>query len=359
MREREIIEAIARGLPRARSQENGLFTSDAEIIQVDGCRLAITVDDYSAEDRLAARDGKLLGWNLVTATVSDLLAVGAEPRFMLNSLVTSPDLDAAYLHALSAGMDAALAACGASMAGGDIGAGADWRFTGVALGTFRAGQLPLSRVLPVGARAGAVAAAGAIMATGTFGDANLAAGAGGPAPRFELRLTESAALAEWAVRAESAARAAPGTLPTGIPRAACVDTSDGLASGLETFATLNPNLHLEIDLAAIPYAPGISDTAAAMQVPPEVFLLGSAGEYELLALVVDDVVGGIAPLERAGLRRIGSFTTDAASGTYLRAADRCVALPELPDPRAAASFDAYRADLVALAQRLFGASGRR
>jgi thiamine-monophosphate kinase len=332
MTEREIIETIAESFARSPLQQNGLFASDAEILELGGCRLAVTVDDYSAEDRLAADDPALLGWNLVTATVSDLLAVGAEPRFLLNSLVTTPAMDGPYLRALAAGMQEALAACGATMAGGDIGTGAAWRFTGVALGDFRAGQVPLSRILPPGAGAGAV------MVTGAFGDGNLAAATGGPAPRFELRLAESAALAGLA---------AP---------AACIDTSDGLASALETLCGLHADLRIEIDPAAVPYAPGVIDAAAAMRVPPEVFLMGSAGEYELLALIPD---GAITAVERAGLRRVGTFTTGAQPGLHFMREARFVPLPKLPDPREVASFELYCANLIELAQSVFGSRGRR
>jgi thiamine-monophosphate kinase len=364
MTEREIIETIAASFARSPQQRNGLFASDAEILEVGGRWLALTVDDYSAEDRLtgadpACADGNdaahapgddsarpegddpaLLGWNLVTATLSDLLAVGAVPRFLLNSLVVTPAMDRAYLSALATGMQAALTSSGAAMAGGDIGTGPTWRFTGVALGDFRDGQPPLSRLLPPGARAGA------IMATGAFGDANLAAATRGPAPRFEMRLAESAALASLP------------SLERGAAPVACIDTSDGLGLALETLCTLNVGLHIEVDPAAVPYAPGVIDAVAAMRLPREVFLLGSAGEYELLALVPDQAPGAIATAERAGLRAIGAFTIAAHPGVHVRRGAEFVALPALPDPREAASFDAYCSDLISLAQRAFGAHGR-
>jgi thiamine monophosphate kinase len=331
MTEREIIETFAAGFARSPHQRNGLFASDAEIVELDGRALAITVDDYSAEDRLSADDPALLGWNLVTATVSDLLAVGAAPRFLLNSLVTTPAMDAVYLRALAAGMQDALAACGATMAGGDIGTGEAWRFTGVAVGDFRAGQVPLGRVLPHGVSAGAV------MVTGAFGDANLAAASGGPAPRFEMRLAESAAL-------------------SGLAPAACIDTSDGLAIALETLCGLRADLRVEIDPSAVSYAPGVIDAAAAMRVPREVFLMGSAGEYELLALAPD---AAIAAAESAGLRRIGGFAIGADPGLHILRAGSLVPMPKLPDPREAASFELYCANLIELAQRVFGPRGRR
>jgi thiamine-monophosphate kinase len=343
MKEREIITAIAENLARSARQGNVTFTSDAEILELNGCRLAVTVDDYSAEDRISDRDPVLLGWNLVTATVSDLLAVGAEPRFMLNSLVATAQMDAAYLVALATGMQQALAACGAHMAGGDVGSGAEWRFTGVALGSFRAGQVPLCRLAPRGS--------GAVMVTGAFGDANLAAAGDHLSPRFEIRLAESAALA--ALVPENRATAAD----AGRPRAAaaCIDTSDGLVAALETLCALDAGLRIEIDMASVPLAPGVAAAASAMGVPLEVFMMGSAGEYELLALVPEAAVDGIA---RAGMRPIGTFATGPHGGLYFRRGADLIAHPGLPDPRDAASFDAYCATLIQLARSVFGGRGR-
>ena len=328
MKETEIITALAEGLTRSKLQRNALFASDAEILALEGGRLAVTVDDYSAEDRFSVGDPALLGWNLIAATVSDLLAVGAVPRFVLNSFVATRAMDARYLRDLAAGMQEALTACGACMAGGDVGTGAEWRFTGVALGDFPAGQAPLSRIAPAGA--------GAVMVTGELGDANLAAGTQGPAPRFEVRRAESAVLAALA----------PG---------ACIDTSDGLIRALEIFRELTPELRIDIDLAAIPYAAGVDRAATALDVPREVFLLGSAGEYELAALVPERAVGDLAG---AGWRRIGAFDGGAPAGLFFRRGGERIAHPGLPDPREAESFDAYCAALVALARRLFPPPGR-
>lgn len=370
MKEREIIAAVAERLARSPRQRNALFASDAEIIEVGGELLAVTVDDYSAEDRLSPEDPHLLGWNLVAATVSDLLAVGAVPRFMLNSLVATRSMDAAYLRALSDGMSAALETCGATMAGGDVGTGADWRFTGVALGDFPAGRRPLSRRPPRGA--------GVVLVSGACGDANLAAGAGGPAPRFELRLPESAALAAIAAAATgvTADGAATGVTADDAAAVACIDTSDGLASALESIAALDPGVRVEIDLDAVPYAPGVIEAAAKMSVPPELFLMGSAGEYELLALVGEEGRGDArrAGALEAGLRPIGTFTSAGQRGLRLsmsgtppglffrRGSDaraaRLIAQPVLPDPREAPSLEAYCASLIDLARRTFGAPGR-
>ena len=97
MKEKAIIEAIWRNLKRPPTQRNRLFESDAEIVAINGQRLAFTIDEFSDEDCMRAENAELLGWNLVAATLSDLLAAGALPLYMLNSLVVAPWMDEDYL----------------------------------------------------------------------------------------------------------------------------------------------------------------------------------------------------------------------------------------------------------------------
>ena len=329
MKERDAITALIAGMRRSPQQTNAPFASDAEIIDLDGARWAITVDDYSAEDRwdagtASADDAGTLGWNLVTATLSDLLAVGAVPRFMLNSFVSTPRMDAAWLRALSAGMDRALDACGAYMLGGDLGTGAEWRFTGVALGALPAGRAALSRI--------ARAPSGNVLVSGDFGDANLAAASDLGAPRLEIRLAESQWLAETNADAGGA----------------CIDTSDGLVGALEALCLCDAGLRIELDCEAVPYAAGIDAAARALHLPREIFLMGSAGEYELVALAPEP-----ADHQRHGLRRIGRFAHDGDPGLHFHRGGRWIAHPGLPDPREAASLEEYRGRLIALARKLF------
>jgi len=329
MREEEIIRALGSRLLRSGRQRNEPFTADAEIVSTASGPLALTVDGFSAEDCLPATDPRALGWNLVVATVSDLLAVGAKPEFMLNSLVTAEFMDRRWLEAFSAGMQEALSACGAAMLGGDVGSGGPWHFTGVALGTFPAGREPLTRI--------ATAGEGVVLATGRFGDANLAALGHDFSLYFECRREESA------------------MLPAG---AACMDTSDGLARTLEAIVELNPGLRVELDLGAVPYAEGVETAAAKDGVPPEAFLLGAAGEYELVALLPEAEARN---LELSGRwQRIGSFRKTAAGGLFYRRpkSGKSLAHEKLPDPRACADLPAYRDAVMALARRLFDVRGR-
>jgi len=253
MKETDLIQALRRHLRASPHQRQTVFTSDAEIVETDGAYLAITMDDFSGEDGFSPDDPRLLGWNLVIATLSDLLAVGARPQYMLNSFVAGPQMDTTFLDTFSAGLQDALSAFDAFMLGGDAGSAESWRFTGVGLGSFEDGVRPCSRQTSLDR--------GVVMATGAFGDGNLAAGGAAPCPRLECRLEDARRLRPWLERGE----------------VACIDTSDGLGRALEIFADLNPRLRMVIETGRIRLAQGVEEAANRMNIPPETFLLASAG----------------------------------------------------------------------------------
>jgi len=323
MREIDVITAVRRRLEPSPAHRGEPFRTDAEVVELDGRLLAITVDEFSAEDRLPDRDAAALGWNLVVATLSDLLAAGAAPRFMLNALVTAPWMDATWLEELSGGMQQALGDHEAAMLGGDVGSGSAWRFDGVGLGVFPDGWAPRDRRVQL--------ERGVVVVTGTFGDGNLAAVDGGASsPRFEVRCAEAAALSTCS-------------------GAAAIDTSDGLGPALETLARCNEGLGLWVETEAVPLSPGVEALASATELPRAAFLLGSAGEYELLALAPEDA---LSVLLAAGWTRIGSFCASDRPGVTLRHAAGELQLPPLPDPRDVDSANGYRARLVEIAKRI-------
>jgi len=322
MREETLIRAIAERFPRATGQQNAPFTSDAEIVSLGDRTLAFTVDEFSAEDGLSAAAPWPLGWNLAVATISDLLAVGAVPRWFLDALVVPPDTDEVWARAFAEGMRGALELAGAELLGGDVGTDDAWRFTGVAIGEVTG--RPLSRIPGI--------ESGAVVATGRFGDGNLAA-VEGTSPHFECRFEESRALACVA--------------------AACIDTSDGLASALSTLATLSPDTAIEIDLCGVTFDGGVVEAADRLGLPPAAFLLGGAGEYELVALVPEDAIPSME-----SVRRIGEFRRSTEPGvTWRLGDDRTVKQPSLPDPRTSSGLAGYREQVAALAIRLFGPGG--
>lgn len=326
MKETEIIAAIRSHLTPSPRQRNRPFESDAELAEIGGRLLAFTMDEFSAEDGLSMADPALLGWDLAAATMSDLLAVGAEPAFLLHSLVAAPSTTREAIEALSAGLQEALDAFGAAALGGDVGTGGQWRYTGCAVGSFGGGQQPVLRRIPV--------ARGVVVATGEFGDANVSAARGAAPPRFECRLAEARRLA---------------AMP-----AACIDTSDGLARAVESLSGRNPDVRIVLDLGAVPYAECVGPFAAEASARPEALLFGSAGEYELVACVPEPL--GRKLVDGGGFARIGTFDRGAEGGLYYQTAGRegLIAHEPLPDPRRVGDLAAYREQVIALTNRLFG-----
>ena len=326
MKEIEVIKAIRANLKSSPWQRNRPFETDAELVVAGGRLLAFTADDFSAEDRITLDNPRVLGWNLAVGTLSDLLAVGAKPEFMLHSLVVSDAMRAEHLTEMSSGLQEALDAFGAFLLGGDIGRGEAWRYTGFGVGSFANGDQPLSRRTPH--------PEGLIVATGCYADANLAAAKGTPMPRFECRLEEGRRIARCGV--------------------ACIDTSDGLVRALEMICELNAGVRLILDLDAVPYADGVSEAAAGIGARPEAFLLAGAGEYELMALVPAEAVEDI--LGTGSFAQIGRFERNVPSGLFYRLGSSEELIPHqpVPDPRDFANVEAYRGQVVALAEQLFG-----
>ena len=326
MKEIDIIAAICTHLKRSERQANAPFEADAELVEFGGRLVAFTADEFSAEDMFSTASPELLGWNLATGTLSDLLAVRARPELMMHSVVVAPDVTGGTLEGISAGLARALDAFGAELIGGDVGTADAWRYTGFAVGSFDSPDGALTRRIP--------ADDGLVVTTGALGDANLAAAGGASQPRFECRLAESRLLA-------------PG-------RSACIDTSDGLARGLETLAGVNPDVRIEIDLGAVPYADDVAAWADRAGVRPEAFLFGSAGEYELLA-VVDEPLGREL-IAGGGFTAIGSFRTQSPGGIAYRMGGRAdpIAHRPVPDPRDLGDIDAYRRAVVTLVRDMFG-----
>lgn len=71
------IEGLIKAYPRSHKQMNSPFHSDAEILKTDKGFLGVSVDAISEEIQLEIiKDPVTLGWLTVTASVSDLSAVG-------------------------------------------------------------------------------------------------------------------------------------------------------------------------------------------------------------------------------------------------------------------------------------------
>ena len=141
--EKEIINRILDKFPRSANQLNQRFESDAEILKNGSGHLLFTADEFSGEDLFRDNDPYVLGWNLATGTLSDILASGGDPIYYAHSLSLDQDKwDENYLDAFAVAIADVLKQTGATFIGGDTGISDNWHYTGIALGS---AQNPLMR----------------------------------------------------------------------------------------------------------------------------------------------------------------------------------------------------------------------
>lgn len=329
MNEYDVIKSIVEHLPRGTDQHNEPFTCDAEIVRVEGKLWGLTIDDFSPEEDLFSSDNpETLGANLVTATLSDLLAAGVEPRFFLQALSLPTNADAEFIQAFTSGMKSILDRAGCSLCGGDIGTSEAWRYCGFAMGPV-IGEKPLTRILPDQPQK--------LWVTGELGDANLAAIQKTATPLFELRNEEATIVQQHA--------------------SACMDTSSGFMDGIWLLHTLNTGIRIDIDCDRLPLAEGIAEFAQIAGVPPEAALLGGAGEYELLFATSAHLEKSLVDrLKSVGMTDIGNATPDEKPGVFVRRDGKTVGQMKEAPPcaREAGSIEQHMQDVVRAAGMLFG-----
>jgi len=139
MNERELINTLSTVFAHQEGRIGKPFECDAERFKVGDELWAVNIDEFSQrEDFFQHDDPAVIGANVAVATLSDLYAAGAEPRFFLQALATD---DVAFARAFAEGMRSVLKEAGCLMLGGDVGRSAEWRCTGVALGPIPQNEL--------------------------------------------------------------------------------------------------------------------------------------------------------------------------------------------------------------------------
>ncbi|MBP7634994.1 hypothetical protein KBA41_12565 [Candidatus Ozemobacteraceae bacterium] len=330
MDEFQRIKSLVHAFPRHRDQLNGLFESDAEIVTMGESKLAITIDEFSAgEDGFPSSDPETLGWNLVIATISDLLAVGADPQWFLQVVSVPDNRSDDFCERLMKGVGDALAESGASLIGGDLSRSADWRYVGNAIGTCTA--------RPVLRKTGASDLH--LYATGPFGSGNLAF----LSPGFRFKLASRRELVS--------------TIRDDL--ALAMDTSDGYRNTLLTLLKVNPGHSITARTDPGIVHSDVQEFCNQNRLPPEGFLFGSAGEYELIL--------GIEPARREAFEKaagsrvipIGTMASgdeNKAGALFWQHPGSSIPIPDLPvsiDPRETPDRSAYIQELLHVIQRLF------
>lgn len=242
---------------------------DAAVVQVPRGDALVASVDSSIEQRHFRGDwlnAREIGYRAVTAALSDLAAMAAQPLGILVALVL-PESRRAEIEALADGIGEAVTAAGTVVLGGNVTAGEALSLTTTVLGHAFA---PLTRS---GLQAG-----DALYVTGHFG------GPGAALASWKSGHRLSDVHRERFARPVARLREARWLADRGAT--AAIDISDGLASDLEQLAVASA-VGMDIDLAAVPLVEGVNGPIAAA---------ASGEEYEL-------IIGARSPMDTAGFER--------------------------------------------------------
>jgi thiamine-monophosphate kinase len=284
---------------------------DAAVLEPARNRLDIVTTDAAVEGVHFDRrfmDAGAIGHRVLAANLSDLAAMGAEPRTALLSLILPDALPLAELDAMLEAFLALAARTGTHLVGGNVTRSPGPLVIDVTLsGTAkrrkvltRAGGRPGDALFVSGSIGGAAAGLAWLQHAGPepAGDAAIADAVGRflrPEPRLRLGLLAAR------TRAASAA----------------MDLSDGLADAVRQLATAS-GTGARLDADSLPIHPGVA--AVSGGVPEAVLATALAGgeDYELL-LAVPRRAGrrfaAAARLARLPVTRIGALTPSAAGLT--------------------------------------------
>lgn len=330
MTEYELIKNIASKFRRSEFQRNGLFESDAEIVEIGGKLWGLTMDEFSPEEDLFSSDDPYtLGSNLVTATISDLLSSGVSPQFFMHAVSLPETCDFGFINAFTDGMKYVLDKAGCSLCGGDVGRSDIWRYCGFAMGPVIS-ERPISRILPAKSQI--------VWITGTLGDANLAAFRKSRTPQFELRLPEASFIGKYA--------------------SGCIDTSGGFLDAICVLGELNPGMRFEIHTDKLPYCAELANFSKIKNIPIETGLAGGAGEYELLFLTdVELPASAMEEIKNMQISQVGTARPDKDNdtGIYLSKPNSLSIKLEksLPSPRNYRNLDEYINEVLIFSNKLF------
>lgn len=246
---------------------------DAAVLDLTPGRHLVVTTDVLVEGRhftaeLAAPED--WGWKAVTVNLSDLAAMGAEPRYLLLALTLPPGTQVPTLDRLYAGITQACDRFQVALVGGDVSAGPALSLAVTALGEAeqprtRAGARPGDRLVVTGPL-GASAAGLALLQRGddqarAVLDAhpNLAAAYRRPWPEL-----------------------AAGIRLARLGASAMIDVSDGLAGDALHLAEAS-RVGVEVHDSSVPLAPGVAETAKLLGVDSIELALGGGEDYVLAA----------------------------------------------------------------------------
>lgn len=275
MTEGEVIRILATAAGGVGGPVRVGIGDDAAVLRPsDGAEWIVTQDALVEDVHFRRRwmDPESLGWKAMAVSVSDLAAMGAEPRAALLTLALPDDLGEGWVRGVARGVARCLGRYGVRLAGGDTVRSPDRIFLdGVLMGETPQG-LAVTR--------GAARAGDRLVVTGSLGGAALG-----------LELLEQGA--EGVDDRERAAFARlRGRLLRPMPRVgagltlrpvatAMADLSDGLAGAVTAICEAS-DLGVILDGARLPIDPVVRKRAAGLGRDPLALAVWGGEEYELL-----------------------------------------------------------------------------
>ena len=227
--------------------------------------MLFSMDSFSEEDMMQSGNPLLHGRNLAAAGMSDISASGGKALFYAHSLEIDGTWTEKYIKEFSRGVAEVLKETGCSFMGGDFGEAERWHYTAAVIGVpfFE----PVKRT---GAEPGDI-----IYITGRVGAANLEAFL--ELEKRKIFFKTAAKLTSFSVKIRKREAGLAGRYAS-----SCIDTSDGLYSGLMSIAGLNGTGFI---IDRIPYCRTGLAAASVFKLPAVLLALGECGEYELLFTV--------------------------------------------------------------------------
>ena len=295
----------------ARHTELAVGDDAALLAPRPGMRLAVSTDMLVAGTHFFAdTDPEGLGWKTLAVNVSDLAAMGAEPRWAFLALAL-PEADEAWIDAFARGFFACAGAFGIDLAGGDTTRGP------LTLSVTIVGEVPAGAAITRGgARAG-----DDLWVSGQPGRAAL----GLAALRGEVELDAPHRTRFVDALQRPQPRVALGLALRGLA-SAMLDVSDGLLGDLRHLLECS-GAGAVVEVAALPLATLAASGADAALCRR--CLLAGGDDYELLFAVAPrhrDTIEALSARLELPLHRIGEFTPER-DRLLLREADGGLAAP--------------------------------